>query len=41
MHNIVLACLREVLQHMIDGNPVNRFDKLLPWSRTAPSAVKS
>jgi hypothetical protein len=41
MHNVALAGLRDVLQRMIDGNPVNRVDELLPWSRTAPSAVKS
>ena len=33
--------LSDVLQRMVDGHPVNRLDELLPWSWTAPEAVKS
>ncbi|WP_410051344.1 transposase domain-containing protein [Bradyrhizobium sp. SZCCHNR1051] len=27
--------LRDVLQRMIDGHPVNRLDELLPWQLEA------
>jgi hypothetical protein len=37
--------MRDVLQRMINGHPVNRLDgaraELLRWSRTAHSAVKT
>ena len=26
------AYLRDVLQRMVDGHPVNRLDDLLPWN---------
>src|SRR5262245_29086566 len=26
------AYLRDVLQHMVDGHPINRLNELLPWS---------
>jgi transposase len=28
------AYLRDVLQRMVDGHPINRLDDLLPWKRT-------
>jgi hypothetical protein len=35
------AYLRDVLQRMVDGYPVNRLDKLLPWNWKPPEAVRS
>lgn len=35
------AYLRDVLQRMIDGHPVNRLDELLPWSWKPPDHVKT
>jgi transposase len=35
------AYLRDVLQRMVDGYPVNRLDELLPWNWKPPLAVKS
>lgn len=35
------AYLRDVLQRMIDGHPVNRIDELLPWSRKLTDLVKT
>jgi hypothetical protein len=35
------AYLRDVLQRMVDGYPVNRLDALLPWNWKPPDAVKS
>ncbi len=34
------AYLRDVLQRMVDGHPVNRLDDLLPWNWT-PTPVNS
>lgn len=34
------AYLRDVLQQMIDGYPVNRLDELLPWAWKAENTVK-
>jgi hypothetical protein len=33
------AYLRDVLQRMVDGQPVNRLDELLPWN-WKPASVK-
>lgn len=35
------AYLRDVLQRMIDGHPVNRLDELLPWSWKPADHVKT
>ena len=35
------AYLRDVLQRMVDGHPVNRLDQLLPWNWKPAEAVKS
>jgi len=35
------AYLRDVLQRMVDGYPVNRLDELLPWNWRATEAVKT
>lgn len=35
------AYLRDVLQRMIDGHPVNRLDELLPWSWKLADHVKT
>lgn len=35
------AYLRDVLQRMIDGHPVNRLDELLPWSWKSADHVKT
>lgn len=35
------AYLRDVLQRMIDGYPINRLDELLPWAWKPQSHVKS
>ena len=34
------AYLRDVLQRMVDGHPINRLDDLLPWNWT-PTTVNS
>jgi glycerophosphoryl diester phosphodiesterase len=33
--------LRDVLQRMVDGHPVNRLDELLPWSWKPVDHVKT
>ena len=33
--------LRDVLQKMIDGHPVNRLDELLPWTWKAANPVNT
>jgi hypothetical protein len=33
--------LRDVLQRMIDGRPINRLDDLLPWAWKTENHVKS
>jgi transposase len=35
------AYLRDVLQRMVEGYPVNRLDELLPWNWKLPQALKS
>ena len=35
------AYLRDVLQRMVDGHPINRLDELLPWAWKAKENVKS
>jgi len=35
------AYLRDVLQKMINGHPVNRLDELMPWAWKAQNQVKS
>ena len=35
------AYLRDVLQRMVDGHPVNRLDELLPWSWKPVDHVKT
>ncbi len=35
------AYLRDALQKMIDGHPVNRLDELMPWAWKAQNHVKS
>lgn len=34
------AYLRDVLQRMVDGHPINRLDELLPWRWQPANAVK-
>ena len=34
------GCLKDVLQRMVDGYPVNRLDELLPWAWKAENLVK-
>jgi hypothetical protein len=34
------AYLRDVLQRMVDGHPVNRLGALLPWNWGPAEAVK-
>lgn len=35
------AYLRDVLQRMVDGHPINRLDELLPWAWNAQHPVKA
>lgn len=35
------AYLRDVLQRMVDGHPINRLDELLPWTWNAQHPVKA
>ena len=35
------AYLRDVLQRMVDGHPVNRLDDLLPWNWKRAESVKT
>jgi transposase len=35
------AYLRDVLQRMVDGHPINRLDELLPWNRQPAESVKT
>lgn len=35
------AYLRDVLQRMVDGHPINRLDELLPWNWGAENVVKT
>jgi transposase len=34
------AYLRDVLQRMMDGHPINRLDQLLPWNWQPVESVK-
>ncbi len=35
------AYIRDILQQMVDGHPVNRLDELLPWSWKLTDHVKT
>jgi transposase len=35
------AYLRDVLERMVDGHPINRLDGLLPWNWKTAEAVKT
>jgi hypothetical protein len=35
------AYLRDVLERMVDGHPINRLDELLPWARKTGNHVKT
>lgn len=39
--DVVVVYLRDVLQKMVEGNPVNRLDDLLPWAWKAANPVNS
>ena len=34
------AYLKDVLERMVDGYPINRLDELLPWAWSAKDHVK-
>jgi transposase len=35
------AYLRDVLERMVEGHPINRLDELLPWAWKAENPVNS